>query len=120
LRALLAAALLTLCLVAPVGGAAAHGHPPRPALHYLAGRDGWSRITQYVQCCVTASGWPVFYGEVAADPAIPFGAHVHIPGLGVFVVWDRGGGVRGAHLDVYVPYYPYPGIHDWYRGVYWW
>jgi 3D (Asp-Asp-Asp) domain-containing protein len=87
--------------------------------HYLAGPSGWTRTTQYTQCCVTASGARVFYGEVAADPSVPFGAHVHIPGLGVFVVLDRGGAVWGAHLDIYVPSYPRAGIRDWYRGVWW-
>jgi 3D (Asp-Asp-Asp) domain-containing protein len=57
---------------------------------------------------------------LAAPSWIPFGAHVLIPGLGVFTVQDRGGGVWGNHLDIFMDY---PGEHyvaDWYRGVYWW
>lgn len=78
---------------------------------------GWVRVTQYVDCCVTASGARVFYGEAAGPPGVPFGAKVHIPGLGVYTVLDRGPAVYGAHFDIWVPYYPYPGIRDYYRGV---
>lgn len=83
--------------------------------HYL----GWTRTTQYIDCCVTASGYHVYYGEVAADPSIPFGATVVIPGLGYFTVRDRGGAVYGSHVDIWVPYFPYHGIRDYYAGVYW-
>jgi 3D (Asp-Asp-Asp) domain-containing protein len=67
---------------------------------------------------VTASGARVFYGEVAAPYWIPLYAQVVIPGLGRFVVLDRGA-FNDNHLDVYVPWYPRAGVRDWYRGVYW-
>lgn len=95
-----------------------HRSEPRIVRHYLNGPHGWTRTTQYVDCCVTASGVGVYYGEVAADPSIPFGATMVIPRLGRFTVYDRGGAVYGAHIDIWVPYYPY-GIRDYYRGVYW-
>ena len=79
--------------------------------------SGLVRVTQYTQCCITASGRHVFYGEVAAPSWIPLYAHVVIPGLGRFIVLDRGA-FGDNTIDVYVPYYPYPGIRDWYRGVY--
>ena len=113
LRAVLAL-LILLCLCTPN-----HASGARPTRHYLNGRYGWTRVTQYDYGTVTASGARVFYGEVAADPSIQFGRHIVVPGLGRFVVLDRGGMVYGAHIDVYVPFYPYPGIRDWYQGVYW-
>ena len=61
----------------------------------------------------------VHWGELAADPSVPFGARMVLPGLGTFSVQDRGSAVLGAHVDVWVPYYPYPGIPDWVRGAYW-
>jgi 3D (Asp-Asp-Asp) domain-containing protein len=40
---------------------------------------------------------------VAADPAVPFGTRVWVPGYGHGVVLDRGGAIRGLRLDVYIP-----------------
>lgn len=60
-------------------------------------------------CGVTASGHSVFTNQgkfVAADPSIPFGTCISIPGYhrGEPVpVLDRGGGIRGDRLDVYFP-----------------
>ncbi len=50
---------------------------------------------------VTASGAQAHPGTVAADPRIPFGTIVHVPGYGYGVVEDRGGAIKGASLDVY-------------------
>lgn len=52
----------------------------------------------------TASGtWPKA-GTVAADTSVlPFGTKVYIPGYGIGTVEDRGGEIRGARLDVYLP-----------------
>jgi hypothetical protein len=117
LRALLAAALLGACLVAPAGDVAARGsHPPRQIRHFFG---GWTRTTWYVQCCITASGRRVFYGEVAAPDWVPLGATVVIPGLGRFLALDRGGAVWGNHLDVYLPWPGYHYVADYYTGVYW-
>lgn len=119
MRSILTALLLTCSLLLQASGAAAdgpsHTHAVYGSRHYLG---GWTRITQYVQCCITASGSRVFYGEVAAPYWIPLHAHVVIPGLGTFVVLDRGA-FNDNHLDLWVPYYPYSGIPDWRRGVYW-
>jgi 3D (Asp-Asp-Asp) domain-containing protein len=43
-------------------------------------------------------------GVVAVDPAvIPLGSRVRIAGLpGTYVAEDTGGGIRGAHVDVYM------------------
>ncbi len=111
---LLALLTIILCLVTPNGGPPLHA--AGPTHHYLG---GWTRTTQYTDCCVTASGRGVFFGELAAPTFIPFGARVTIPGLGVFTALDRGGAVQGNHLDIWVSRYPFPGIRDWYRGVYW-
>jgi hypothetical protein len=114
-RAVLAV-LVSFALAATV---AAHGHPPRHTRHYLG---GWTRTTWYVPYSPpnrTASGvWPR-WGMLAAPSWIPFGAHVVIPGLGVFTVQDRGGDIVGDHLDIFLDY---PGEHhvaDWYQGVFW-
>jgi 3D (Asp-Asp-Asp) domain-containing protein len=52
---------------------------------------------------VTASGaFAEINLTVAADTGIlPFGSVVYIEGLGIRIVQDRGGGVRGNHLDLY-------------------
>jgi len=71
------------------------------------------RVTAYCpcrKCCwpfadgITASGWPACPGALfcAADPSIPFGTCIEIPGyskLGVMVL-DRGGAIKGDRLDV--------------------
>lgn len=50
---------------------------------------------------ITASGAKVRRGAVSADPSIPFGTRVFIPGYGPGVVLDRGGKIKGDRLDVY-------------------
>lgn len=115
LRALLAAVLLLLSCYPGIGQAK---HPP--VRHYLNGIHGWTRTTWYVPYSPpnrTASGiWP-YWGTLAAPTWLPFGTRIHIPGLGVFSVQDRGGAVYGAHLDIFLDY---PGQHpvkDYYAGV---
>ncbi len=52
---------------------------------------------------VTASGERVREGRtIAADESIPFGAEIHIPQIGTFVVSDRGGAIKGNRLDLYM------------------
>lgn len=53
------------------------------------------------QVGVTASGEKAHYGTVAADPSIPFGTPLYIPGYGRGVVQDRGGAIKGDHIDVF-------------------
>jgi 3D (Asp-Asp-Asp) domain-containing protein len=82
---------------------------------------GWPRkmlVTAYcpcTECCgpgaigVTASGRPVSANGgrfVAADADIPFGAFLVIPGYNdgkPVEVLDRGGAIKGDHLDVFFP-----------------
>jgi 3D (Asp-Asp-Asp) domain-containing protein len=53
---------------------------------------------------ITASGRPARSGTVAVDPAfIPLGSQLRIAGLpGVYRAEDTGGGVHGAHVDVFL------------------
>jgi len=69
---------------------------------YTAGPESTGKRPDHPEYGITASGVPVFPGAVAADPAVPFGTRVWIPGYGPGVVVDRGGAVRGLHLDVYL------------------
>ena len=93
----------------------------------------WGRhlflITAYCNCpvCINvkkyqdnkfASGKPVYWGGIAADPSVPFGSHVKIfpqwpqdwaammtllRGRNDFIVEDRGGKIKGKHLDLFIP-----------------
>lgn len=53
---------------------------------------------------VTSSGAKAFAGvTVAADPNVfPTGSYIYIEGVGMRVVQDTGGGIKGNKLDVYV------------------
>ncbi|HWQ42631.1 MAG TPA: 3D domain-containing protein [Desulfosporosinus sp.] len=53
---------------------------------------------------ITASGEKVLEGQtIAADSSIPFGTQIYIPELGkTFTVTDRGGGITGNRLDMYM------------------
>ncbi|HEX3358968.1 MAG TPA: 3D domain-containing protein [Tepidisphaeraceae bacterium] len=66
------------------------------------------------KCCgpnaagITANGSSVTYNEgrfVAADSSIPFGTKLIIPGYdaGPVEVIDRGGAIKGNHIDVFFP-----------------
>ena len=91
----------------------------KPVRHYFSGLVRTTWYVPYSPPNRTASGiWP-HWGIVAAGPSIPFGARVHIPGLGTFLCEDRGGSVYGNHLDVFLDY---PGEHpvaDYYAHVFW-
>ncbi len=78
----------------------------------------WMLVTAYCadgRCCghnacgITASGKTVRYNSghfVAADPAVPFGTRVRIPGYAggrAVPVIDRGGLIKGNRLDVFLP-----------------
>jgi 3D (Asp-Asp-Asp) domain-containing protein len=81
----------------------------------------WPRtmlVTAYcpcTECCgpaargVTASGRPVSADGgrfVAADPSIPFGTILLVPGYNdgrPVKVLDRGGAIKGDHIDVFFP-----------------
>jgi 3D (Asp-Asp-Asp) domain-containing protein len=51
---------------------------------------------------ITASGAEARHGTIAADTSIfPFGTIIHVPGYGYGVVEDRGGDIKGYHIDLY-------------------
>lgn len=53
---------------------------------------------------ITASGVPARRGTIAADTSVfPFGTVMYIPGYGYGVVEDRGGDIKGYHIDLYYP-----------------
>lgn len=98
------------------------------AYYYFWGRHLYL-VTAYCNCpiCINvpkyhdnrfASGRPIYWGAVAADSSIPFGSAVelipHLPQdwLEVaiilnhrrhFTVEDRGGKIRGRHIDLFIP-----------------
>ena len=54
------------------------------------------------QVGITASGVRARPGTLAADTSLfPFGTTMHIPGYGYGVVQDRGGDIKGRHIDLY-------------------
>jgi 3D (Asp-Asp-Asp) domain-containing protein/peptidoglycan hydrolase CwlO-like protein len=71
--------------------------PPHP------GESITVTATGYCLKGTTATGLPVGPGIVAVDPAvIPLGTRMTIPGYGEGVAADTGGGVTGAHIDVWM------------------
>lgn len=52
---------------------------------------------------ITASGIKVQEKRtIACPPEFPFGAKIEIEGQGTFVCEDRGGAIKGNHIDIYV------------------
>jgi 3D (Asp-Asp-Asp) domain-containing protein len=52
---------------------------------------------------ITASGLKVREGETIACPAqFAFGTKINIEGLGTYICEDRGGAIKGNHIDIYV------------------
>ena len=52
---------------------------------------------------VTASGLKVKENRtIACPPAFPFGTKLNIDGMGTYVCEDRGGAIKGNHVDIYV------------------
>jgi 3D (Asp-Asp-Asp) domain-containing protein len=50
---------------------------------------------------ITASGVPAGQGVVAVDPSVvPFRSNVYVPGYGVAMAGDTGGGVKGRFIDL--------------------
>lgn len=84
-------------------------HGPRPqvlAEAYLQQQEVsiTVRATSYCLPGHTATGAPVGVGTVAVDPSvIPLGSTVYIPGYGMAVADDTGGGIQGNRIDVWLP-----------------
>jgi len=52
---------------------------------------------------ITASGLKVKEGTtIACPPQFPFGTKIKIEGMGTRVCEDRGGAIKGNHVDIYV------------------
>jgi len=51
---------------------------------------------------VTANGSHAHVGTIAADTGVfPFGTIIYVPGYGYGKVEDRGGEIKGKHIDLY-------------------
>jgi len=51
---------------------------------------------------MTASGKKARVGTIAADTSLyPFGTVMHVPGYGYARVEDRGGAIKGQHIDLF-------------------
>jgi len=51
---------------------------------------------------ITSSGIKVHSGTIACPPAFPFGTKIKIGEYGTFTCEDRGGAIRGNHIDIYM------------------
>ena len=52
---------------------------------------------------ITASGLMVKEHEtIACPPMFPFGTKIKIEGMGTYVCQDRGGAIKGNHIDIYM------------------
>lgn len=52
---------------------------------------------------ITASGINVQENRtIACPPEFPFGAKMEIEGMGIYTCEDRGGAIKGNHIDIYV------------------
>lgn len=52
---------------------------------------------------ITASGLKVLENRtIACPPELPFGVKIKIEGYGTFVCEDRGGAIKGNHVDIYM------------------
>lgn len=71
---------------------------------YTAGAESTGKTPAHPAYGITASGERVKAGYSAAcPPELPFGTRLRIEGLGERVCVDRGGAIKGARLDVYMP-----------------
>jgi 3D (Asp-Asp-Asp) domain-containing protein len=52
---------------------------------------------------ITASGVKVKENRtLACPPSFPFGTKIQIDGMGIYVCEDRGGAIKGNHVDIYM------------------
>ncbi|MEM3434288.1 MAG: 3D domain-containing protein, partial [Candidatus Methanomethyliaceae archaeon] len=71
------------------------------ATAYTAGPESTGKKPGDPGYGITASGFAVGPGVVAADPRFPFGTRLWIEGYGFGIVLDRGEAIRGNRLDLY-------------------
>lgn len=94
----------------------------QPAQAQAPSGSATARITAYCISGPTRSGEWTRPGVVAVDPSIiPLHSTVAIEGLGTFQALDTGGGVRGQHIDIFMP--SCADAINWgvrYRDVEWW
>jgi RHS repeat-associated protein len=50
---------------------------------------------------ITRSGAIAAYGTIAAPTTYSFGTNMYVPGYGLGTVQDRGGSIKGSHIDVW-------------------
>jgi len=82
------------------------------ATSYSAATSGTPKTAKWYG--ITATGLPMRKGIVAVDPSvINLGTKVYVPGYGVGVAGDTGGGIRGKWLDLG---YDDNNLQSWY----WW
>lgn len=69
---------------------------------YTAGYESTGKYPDNPAYGITASGKTVRKGMVAADTRfLPFGTKIYIEGLGIFIVEDTGGDIKGNRIDIY-------------------
>jgi 3D (Asp-Asp-Asp) domain-containing protein len=68
---------------------------------YTAGEESTGKSPSDPLYGVTASGTHVKEGDCACDASIPFGTRFAVPSVGIVTCTDRGGAIKGEHLDVY-------------------
>ena len=83
--------------------------PPSPSPAPSPAPGGGSKLSVSATCYDlpghTATGMPVGHGVVAVDPTvIPLGTKLYVPGYGNGVAADVGGGIKGATIDLWMPY----------------
>lgn len=90
----------------PAGYAIPADHPRPPLGKFKLTAYSGPQLGQALP--ITATGTSARAGRtVAVDPkVIPLGARVYIEGVGERIAEDIGGGIRGRHIDVYVPSVP--------------
>ena len=70
---------------------------------------------------ITASGLPLAKGVVAVDTSyVPFGTRLYIPGYGIAVAADTGGGVKGRIIDLGYSDQDYTPWHQWITVYFLW
>lgn len=72
---------------------------------YTAGVESTGKTPEHPEYGITASGTTVTSGRTIASDwsVLPPGTRVYIEGIGERVVEDSGSGVKGNHVDVYIP-----------------